>query len=91
MERSGETVLAGRAEPGAEVTVTSNGEKIGMATADQRGEWVIIPEKPLSEGDQELSLRQRSQDGRERDSNEVVVVSVPRKPEARTAEAASAE
>ena len=37
VERSGEAVMAGRAEPGSEVTVTGNGEVIGKATADQIG------------------------------------------------------
>ena len=88
VERSGEAVMAGRAEPGSEVTVTGNGEVIGKATADQRGEWVILPDKPLSAGDQELSVQQRAADGEERESKEVVVVSVPKKkPDAqRTAE-----
>ena len=44
---SGTAVIAGRAEPGATVTVRDAGRIIGEVTADRRGEWVLIPERPL--------------------------------------------
>ena len=74
---SGEAVVAGRASPGSEVTIMSGDTPIGSATADERGEWVILPEQPLSPGDHELGLvaRQNGQDPLE--SPDVVVVVVP--------------
>jgi nucleoid-associated protein YgaU len=55
----GQAVLAGRAAPGADVTVLDHGQVIGHATADPNGEWVITPQQPLVPGPQELSLAAR--------------------------------
>ncbi|HUZ72576.1 MAG TPA: Ig-like domain-containing protein [Stellaceae bacterium] len=52
----GKTVIAGRAAPGAEVTVLDRGTSIGRVTADSNGEFVFMPEKPLAPGPQQLSL-----------------------------------
>lgn len=52
----GHAVIAGRAAPGAEVTVLDRGEPVGHATADANGEWVVLTDKPLPSGAQELSL-----------------------------------
>ena len=56
VEPSGETVIAGRAMPGSEVTVLDRGEVLGTVTADEAGEWVLLPEKPLAPGSHELGL-----------------------------------
>jgi len=52
----GDTVIAGRAEPGSTVTILDRGKVIGKVTADQRGEWVFVPDKPLAPGSRQLSL-----------------------------------
>ncbi|HXQ50109.1 MAG TPA: hypothetical protein VN802_03355 [Stellaceae bacterium] len=54
--KDGKAVLAGRAAPGAVVTVLDGSEAIGRATADARGEWVVITERPLPPGPRALSL-----------------------------------
>jgi type IV secretory pathway VirB10-like protein len=46
----GNAVIAGRAEPHSLVTVLDAGRPIGRATADQRGEWVLLPEDTLAPG-----------------------------------------
>jgi nucleoid-associated protein YgaU len=53
----GETVVAGRAAPHAEVTILNRGKEIGHATADDNGEWVWLPDKPFEPGNLELSLK----------------------------------
>ena len=53
---SGEAVIAGRAAPLATITVFDAGRPIGQVTADRRGEWVLLPERPLAPGGRELSL-----------------------------------
>jgi nucleoid-associated protein YgaU len=63
IEPSGEGVLAGRAEPGWNVSVESGGTKVAEATADEQGEWSIVLEKPLPAGDHALSLKTTSPDG----------------------------
>jgi len=74
---SGRAVIAGRAEPGAEVTVLDDGIPIGSVRADKRGEWVLIPDKNLGGGDRELSLVQDLPNGDQMQSEQVVVLSVP--------------
>jgi len=52
----GNAVIAGRAAPGAKVTVLDHGVPIANATADRNGEWVATTNKPLAPGPQELGL-----------------------------------
>ena len=54
---SGDAVIAGRAAPDAQVHVLDGGKEIGSVTADQRGQWVLLPNTPLPRGSNELSLR----------------------------------
>ncbi len=77
IEPSGDAVIAGRAEPGAEVTILESGREIGRLEANPRGEWMFVPEKPLSPGSRELSLRSRTEDGIAAESKDAVVVVVP--------------
>ncbi len=73
----GTAVVAGRAAPGAEVTLIANGRReLGRARADQRGEWVILPADPLAPGTYEFSLRARLA-GAELAGPDAVVVVVP--------------
>lgn len=52
----GDTVMAGRAEPNKTVIIKDADKEIGRVTADQRGDWVFVPEKPLPPGSRRLSL-----------------------------------
>jgi nucleoid-associated protein YgaU len=52
---AGTAVIAGRAEPGAKVVVRDGEKPIGEATADQRGEWVLVIEQPIAPGDRLIS------------------------------------
>jgi nucleoid-associated protein YgaU len=73
----GETVIAGRSAPKAEVTILDGGKELGHVTADGRGEWVFVPDQPLPAGSRELSLRAANPDGSVRESNSPVVIVVP--------------
>ena len=77
INREGNAVIAGRATPGARVTVRAGESVVGTVTADDRGEWVLVPEIPLDRGSQTLSLRARSEGGTVAESDDVVVVVVP--------------
>ncbi len=55
----GQAVIAGRAAPGATVTILDGTRPIGHAEADQRGHWVFIPDEPLQPGERHLSLLSR--------------------------------
>ncbi len=73
----GNAVIAGRAVPGAEVTVLDGGKPIGKVIADARGEWVLVPARPLGAGARKLSLRAKLPDGTVLESAAEVVLVVP--------------
>lgn len=76
VERDGSTVVAGRALPGAKVEVKANGEVVGTATADDRGEWVVVLDKPLKPGNIQITLTAQNPDGSVKDSVQTVAVNV---------------
>ena len=77
VEPTGDTVLAGRAAPNSKVTVLDNGRPLGTVTADEKGEWVFLPDRPLEPGSRELSLESEDAAGTKLLSEDVVVMSVP--------------
>ena len=77
INREGNAVIAGRAPAGSEVTVYAGDEVVGTVKADDRGEWVLVPEIPLAGGAQTLSLRALREQGETAKSNDVVVVMIP--------------
>ena len=78
----GNAVIAGRAAPGAEVTVRDGGTVIGTAKADAQGEWVLVPDQPVPSGSRELSLSAPVEGGETVESKEVVILFVPEREEA---------
>ena len=76
---AGMAVMAGRAEPGAAITVMQGGKAIGEAKADARGTWVVVPNAPLAAGAAELSLVARNAAGQSvpGDAPVLVVVQQP--------------
>lgn len=78
VQPNGQTVIAGRADPGATVTVLDGSTVVATVTADSHGEWVALPDKSLAPGSHELSLTQTSPAGAaDQKSANVVVVAVP--------------
>lgn len=71
VDPGGQAVVAGRAAPNARVALLDRGRKVGEATADARGEFVILP-APLSPGDHALQLASGGASSQET-SNEVPV------------------
>ena len=89
VDSQGGMVIAGRAEPGSEITVTSDGTVIGTVTADDRGEWVLLPSAPLKAGNHALDLSAKSKDGQTIAADAQVLMVVP-EPAAATAGAPAA-
>jgi len=84
----GATVMAGRAAPGSSVTVQDGDKTVGSAKADGRGEWVMLPDKPLAAGTRELNLSEtRPGAAAPVPAEKVVVVVVPDPPPAKPAAA----
>jgi nucleoid-associated protein YgaU len=73
----GETVIAGRAMPKAEVVILDGGQEIGRVIADNRGEWVFVPDRPLPPGSRELTLKATNPDGTTAETDSPVVLVVP--------------
>jgi nucleoid-associated protein YgaU len=74
----GNAVMAGRAAPGAHVTIMDAGKPIGHAAADANGDWVFTTIAPLPPGARQLTLAERLPDHTERQGNAPVLLSVPR-------------
>jgi nucleoid-associated protein YgaU len=77
VDPQGSLVIAGRAASGSEVTVTSNGQVIGSGTADDNGEWVILPTEPIPSGNHELALSAKLPDGQSVEADREVMLAVP--------------
>lgn len=80
IEQDGSAVLAGRAAPGATVTALLNGEALGEAVANERGEWVIVPDASIKPGAHEVTLSQAGPDGAVVASDQSVALTVPDQP-----------
>lgn len=77
VDREGNTVMAGRATPEAEVVIRDGEHELGRVQADERGEWVFLPEEPLAPGTRDLRLATIGPDGAEQPSDTSVVMVVP--------------
>lgn len=73
----GDTVIAGTAAPNSTVTVMMGQKTIGSVRADNRGEWVLVPESPISAGTHELTVIASKPGGPTVSGDRKVVVVVP--------------
>lgn len=86
----GVSVVAGRAEPGAEVVLRDAGEPVQSTVADPRGEWVMVLDKPLPPGSRALDLTAEV-DAITLESQDIVVLMVPDRERVEPAEMAGPE
>lgn len=77
VDRSGYAVIAGRAVPGASVTIYANGEPLETIEAEADGAWATATETPLDQGPVELSLSMQTEDGAVIRSEETILIYVP--------------
>ena len=75
---NGDAVVAGRAAPGAKITLLDNGKPVGSATADDRGEWVLLPDSAVDPGQHKFSLKAEDDNGNSQESEKEVIVVVPK-------------
>jgi LysM domain len=73
----GDTVMAGHAASGSQVTIADGGKEVGHVQADQHGDWVFVPSTPLTPGARELTLSERTPDGSEAKGDRSVLLVVP--------------
>ena len=77
VEEDGNTLAAGRAEPGATVTLNINGKPAGQTTATERGEWVLVLEQPIETGSHQLTLQSEKTGGAPKVSKQAALVNMP--------------
>ncbi len=75
---NGDAVIAGRAKPKAEVTLLDDGKAIGSTKADDRGDWVLLPNSSIAPGVHKFTLLAQD-DGSTvtKPSERMVIVVVP--------------
>ena len=56
IDPNGTSVFAGRAAPGAAVTIMGDGQALGTAQADENGEWTFATEHQFASADPKLAL-----------------------------------
>ncbi|MEO0700660.1 MAG: Ig-like domain-containing protein [Pseudomonadota bacterium] len=89
----GNTLIAGRAEPGSTVTVEIDGIGVGTAEADGAGNFVAMLDVEGTDAAQAVTLRATGQDGSEVSSDQVVVLApqATQEPETSVAKASTPE
>ena len=76
---NGDAVIAGRAAPGTKITLLDKGQPVGSAEADDRGEWVLLPDSAVDPGQHNFSVRATNpESGKSLDSEKEVIVVVPK-------------
>ena len=82
VDADGSAVMAGRAAPGADVTIRDGGQELGHVKANDYGQWVFLPTAKLNTGSRELTLAERMPSGSELRADAAVLLVVPeREPE----------
>ncbi|MEK7265897.1 MAG: LysM peptidoglycan-binding domain-containing protein [Pseudomonadota bacterium] len=79
VDRTGYAVIAGRAAPGAKVTIYANEKPLADTVAGADGSWAISTETPLEAGSVELSLEMTSEDGGTIRSDQTIIIYVPQR------------
>src|SRR5205823_7178455 len=59
IEADGNAIVAGEAEPGAQVTLKLDGNIIGKGIANEEGAWLVVPDQPLPKGSHEIVAEQK--------------------------------
>ena len=78
VEKTGDTVLAGRAPAGSDVRIVDGTTLLGSVQADENGQWAYVLETPLAPGAHELGLQvNNEEEGVKLKSAEVAIVDVP--------------
>jgi hypothetical protein len=78
VEKTGEAVIAGRAEAGSDVEIKLDGKTIGTAVANAEGSFVVVPDQPLPAGTGALTIESTGQgETAPTQSEQTVAVIVP--------------
>ncbi|VAV87511.1 hypothetical protein MNBD_ALPHA08-132 [hydrothermal vent metagenome] len=78
VEKDGGAVVVGRAEPGADVLLKLNGKAIGQTKANEKGDWVFVPEQLIPQGNNELVIEATGQDKKSVRSKQSIFIAIPK-------------
>ena len=81
VDPKGNIVIAGRASPNCKIIVRDGDTVVGTAVADRRGDWVVVPDEPLTPGERQLTLMAECDGFDPVPSDRIVVLAVPQRPE----------
>ena len=87
VEKTGDAVMAGHAEPFAIVEIHDQNGLVASTQADEKGDWVIVLDEPLAPGSHELSLESKPELGAAGVPSEETVVMLIPEPEDQNASA----
>ena len=73
VDAGGQAVISGHAPPGAKVMLLTGGSPNGDATANDRGEWVAMLDRPLANGAQEIGAEAKRGDEPPKPADERVI------------------
>ncbi|HGF1362135.1 TPA: Ig-like domain-containing protein [Enterobacter cloacae] len=80
--KSGDTIddstptLTGKGKPGDTIHIYDNDKEIGSVIVDDEGEWSYTPDKPLGEGEHELTVVEKDPDGNASPPSDPIVIIV---------------
>lgn len=77
VDRNCELLVAGRAIPSSVIRILVDGEGTGEVTTSSRGEWLYTSDTPLAAGSKVINLVATNPDGKELESDRLVVMNVP--------------
>ncbi|HQT88747.1 MAG TPA: LysM peptidoglycan-binding domain-containing protein [Acidiphilium sp.] len=80
VDAGGNAVIAGRATPGATITIDANGKPIGSTIVGLDGSFAFVTTKPLTPGSANLTLTEKTPDGATATSHRSVAINVPQAP-----------
>ena len=77
VEPDGSVVIAGQAEPNADVEVVAGATVLGKTKAGSNGDFAVVLDEALKPGDHQLVLRATGTDNKAATSAQTAIVSVP--------------
>ena len=77
VEEDGSAVLAGRAEPGSTVRLLIDEQVAAETQANERGEWVVIPDESMSAGAHQMQIETENAAGDVKRAQQSVALTVP--------------
>jgi nucleoid-associated protein YgaU len=80
VESDGQAIVAGRAEPGAEIALKLGEQVIGKGVTTSDGSWVVVPDQALPKGPHEITIEQKVGDSAPVIAAQSIAVAVPEMP-----------